>query len=83
MAGLNMFCPKPPNTILPKPTPKTIPITAIQKGMVGGKDRENIKQVTKTAEVTGLPPLKVNRASVMIPLINTRTINASALKPKR
>ena len=55
IAGLNTFCPNPPNTILPRATPTTIPITAIQKGMVGGRESVKINPVTKTAEVTGFP----------------------------
>jgi hypothetical protein len=56
---------------------------AIQKGIVGGREREKIRQVTKTADVTGLFCLNVKMASERIPktrVILTRTID---LHPKR
>jgi hypothetical protein len=83
MAGLNTFCPNPPNTIFPKTTPTTIPTIAIQKGMVGGSDSVKIRPVTKTADVTGFPRGKVNRASVMIPQTRTEPMSTKDRHPKR
>jgi hypothetical protein len=53
IAGLNTFWPKPPNIIFPIATPATMPTTAIQKGIVGGRESVKISPVTKTADVTG------------------------------
>jgi hypothetical protein len=64
-------------------TPKMTPTAAIQKGMVGGREREKIKLVTKTAEVTGLSRLKLKRASVTIPKKKTTTIITKERQPKR
>jgi hypothetical protein len=83
MAGLNAFCPNPPKAILPTATPTTIPTTAIQKGSLGGREREKIKQVTNTAEVTGFPCLNVNMASVKIPNTKTTRTRAKDLQPNR
>jgi hypothetical protein len=51
-AGLKMFFPKPPKTILPKTTPKIIPTAAIQKGSAGGIIIAKSIFVTKTDDET-------------------------------
>jgi hypothetical protein len=56
---------------------------AIQKGSLGGRERENIKQVTSTADVTGFPCLKVNMASVKRPKAKTIKTRAKDLQPNR
>jgi hypothetical protein len=83
MAGLKAFCPNPPKAILPTATPNTIPTMAIQKGSLGGREREKIKQVTSTADVTGFPCLKVNMASVKRPKASTTRTRAKALQPNK
>jgi hypothetical protein len=83
MAGLNAFCPNPPKAILPTATPTTIPTTAIQKGSLGGRERENIRHVTNTAEVTGFPCPNVKMASVEIPKAKTIRTSAKDLQPNR
>ena len=67
MAGLKMFRPNPPKAIFPSPTPKAMPTAHIQRGIVGGRERAKIMELTKTADVTGFPDLKVKRASVRMP----------------
>jgi hypothetical protein len=83
IAGLKIFWPNPPKTIFPMATPETMPMMAIQKGMVGGREREKIRHVTKTADVTGFASRKVKRASVAIPKRKTVAIKAKDLQPKR
>jgi hypothetical protein len=56
---------------------------AIQKGTVGGRERENIKQVTNTADVTGFPRLKVNKASVRMPKIKMTRVRTKDRHPKK
>jgi hypothetical protein len=56
---------------------------AIQKGRLGGRERENIIHVTKMAEVTGLLFLKLNNASVIIPKIREVMTRKKDLQPKR
>jgi hypothetical protein len=46
MAGLNMFEPNPPKTILPIAMAKTLPITATHHGTAGGSDSARIMPVT-------------------------------------
>ncbi|EFK96616.1 hypothetical protein LDC_1356 [sediment metagenome] len=83
MAGLKTFWPNPPKTIFPSATPATIPTIAIQKGIMGGREREKIRDVTKTADVIGFPCLRVKRASVTMPKPKTTTTNANDRQPKR
>ena len=83
MDGLKMFFPNPPKSILPKATPKMIPTMAIQKGRLGGRERENIILVTKMAEVTDLLFLKLNTASVNIPKIRDVITRKKDRQPKR
>jgi hypothetical protein len=83
MAGLKTFCPKPPKTILPRATPTIIPTIAIQKGIMGGREREKIREVTKTAEVIGFPSLKVKRPSVATPKRRTTATRTRDRHPKR
>ena len=56
---------------------------AIQKGMAGGREREKIRHVTNTADVTGFASLKVKRASVVMPKRKTIAIKTTDLHPKR
>ena len=83
IAGLKMFCPNPPNTIFPNITPKTIPAITMKMGIVGGRESEYIKHVTKTADVTGLPFVSVNTASVPIPNKEVMNITKRDLHPNR
>jgi hypothetical protein len=55
----------------------------IQKGMEGGREREKIKHVTKTADVTGFVSRRVKRASVIMPQRKTIAIKPRDLQPKR
>ena len=69
--------------LFPKITPASIPIMAIQKGIVGGRERENIRQVTNMAEVIGLPCLTVKRASAPIPNADTTTMRIRERHPNK
>ncbi len=46
MAGLKIFAPSPPNTILPIAMEKTLPTIAVQTGSLGGSDSARIMPVT-------------------------------------
>ena len=46
IAGLKIFAPSPPKTILPMAMEKTPPITAVQIGSFGGSDNASIIPVT-------------------------------------
>jgi len=46
IAGLKMFAPSPPNTIFPIAIENAEPITAAQRGRVGGTERASIIPVT-------------------------------------
>ena len=52
IAGLKMFAPKPPNTILPKRIATIEPTAPIQSGIVGGSVKANNEPVTNTAMLT-------------------------------
>jgi hypothetical protein len=60
-----------------------MPTTAIQKGIIGGRERGKIREVTKTAEVMGFPCLRVKRASVAMPKPRTNTTRTKDRQPKR
>ena len=83
IAGLKTFWPNPPKAIFPMATPVTMPMMAIQKGMEGGREREKIRHVTKTADVTGFASRKVKRASVVMPKRKTIANKTTDLHPKR
>jgi hypothetical protein len=55
----------------------------MKKGVVGGRERWKMKQVTKTAEVTGFPRGKAKRASVAAPKTITRRSPTRDRQPKR
>jgi hypothetical protein len=46
IAGLKIFAPSPPKTILPIAMAKALPITAAQAGKLGGSDSARIMPVT-------------------------------------
>jgi hypothetical protein len=50
---------------------------------MGGREREKIRDVTKTAEVIGFPCLRVKRLSVAMPKPRATTTNTSDRQPKR
>jgi hypothetical protein len=56
---------------------------AIQKGRVGGREREKIRHVTNTAEVMDFLCLKAKIASVAMPKAKTIPIKTRDLQPKR
>jgi hypothetical protein len=51
--------------------------------MVGGRDSVKIRDVTRTAEVTGLPFGKVKNASVRRPAAVTTAVIIRDRQPKR
>jgi hypothetical protein len=53
--GIKNVITEPAKTIFPNITPQTIPIIAIQKGVVGGRLRAKMRPETKTAELIGFP----------------------------
>ena len=65
MAGLNIFVPNPPKTILPKAMEITPANKDIHNGMVGGRVKATKEPVTKAAIVT-FPAffLRTNKYSV-------------------
>ena len=77
-----MFLPKPPKTILPNITAKTIPITTTYQGTIGGITNAKRVAVTKTASLTGLPARLAKIYSTIKPVRLARTTRKRQYQPK-
>jgi hypothetical protein len=81
MAGLKMFEPSPPKTILPMAMEKTLPIIAAQTGKLGGTDSASIMPVTtalKSPRELGFLRIKLQSHSVATDEITQVDISISA-----
>jgi hypothetical protein len=81
IAGLKMFAPSPPKTILPIAIEKTPPITAVQMGSFGGRDNARIIPVTtalKSPSELGFLQIRLQSHSVATDEITQAPIRTSA-----
>ncbi len=83
IAGLKMFFPNPPNTILPKTIPNAIPTIAIQRGIVGGRLRAKMVAETKSDSVIRILYFFAIRYSLVTAVATTTASTAIKRHPNR